>query len=222
MPIQIMIDPVGDQNSVSPCYISLNIEVEDSDLEEIEGRMDDISPLLNRIARIMRRAAADRFRNGGPGWRPLAPSTVASKLAANAPPTMASGKVFPRFRQYGSLSAPATTILIRSGALRDSWVRKNDRNHFEDIDPEEGTVVIGSELPYASVHQMGSPPRLIVPVAAPALRFMVADGRWIFRKAVNHPGLPPRPVELQPKDELLIAEEVQAYLRRRREEDQGE
>jgi len=210
MPVAINIEPLP--NLVNPVTLVLDFQINDDDLEKIETRLSDIEPLLNRIARIMRRAAAARFRDGGPGWRPLAESTVADKLAADAPPRMANGRVFPRFRQTGALAAPATTILIRSGALRDSWVRKRDRNHYENIDVDTGTVEIGSELPYAAAHQMGTPPRLITPVNALALRFMTAGGQYIFRKFVNHPGLPPRPVQLLPHDEVRIREEIQQYL----------
>lgn len=210
MPVTINIAPFP--NQVNPVTVVIDFEVNESDLEELENRVTNIEPLLNRIARIMRRAAAARFRDGGPGWRPLAESTVADKLAADLPPKMGNGKVFPRFRQAGALTAPATTILIRSGALRDSWVRKRDKYHIENIDVEQGTVEIGSALPYASAHQMGTPPRLITPVNALALRFMTASGRYVYRKYVNHPGLPPRPVQLLPHDEIRIREEIQSYL----------
>lgn len=210
MPVSINIEPLP--NRVNPVTLVIDFDVNDSDLEELEGRFTNIEPLLNRIARIMRRAAAARFRDGGPGWRPLAESTVADKLAADLPPKMPNGRIFPRFRQAGALAAPATTILIRSGALRDSWVRKRDRNHYENIDVEQGTVEIGSELPYAAAHQFGTAPRLITPVNALALRFMTASGRYVFRKYVNHPGLPPRPVQLLPHDEIRIREEIQTYL----------
>jgi len=210
MPVSINIEPLP--NTVRAVTLVFDFQIDDDDLGQLEDRLGNVEPLLNRIARIMRRAAAARFREGGPGWRPLAESTIADKLAANAPPKMGNGKVFPRFRQAGALNAPATTILIRSGALRDSWVRKRDKYHYEQIDPDSGTVEIGSELPYASAHQMGTAPRLITPVNALALRFMTASGNYIFRKYVNHPGLPPRPVQLLPHDEVRIKEEIQHYL----------
>jgi phage gpG-like protein len=210
MPVQIVLDFMP--NVITPVTVTIDFDIKEDDLTEIESRLDNIEPLLNRIARIMRRAAAARFRDGGPGWRPLAESTVAEKLAADLPPKMGNGRIFPRLRQEGKSAAPATTILIRSGMLRDSWVQKRHKYHYESIDPETGTVEIGSELPYAAAHQMGTPPRLITPVQALALRFMNASGDYVFRKYVNHPGLPPRPVQLLPQDEERIREEINRYL----------
>lgn len=215
MPVSINIQPLP--NVVSPITVTIDAQIDDSDFDILENKISDVEPLLNRIAYIMRRAAAARFRDGGPGWKPLAESTIQDKLASNLPPVMASGRVYPRLRQQGALSAPASAILIRSGALRDSWVVKRNRNHYENIDPEAGTVEIGSELPYAAAHQMGTSPRLITPVNALALRFMTASGNYVFRRFVNHPGLPPRPVNLLPADEYRIAEEVERYLDIRRD-----
>lgn len=116
-----------------------------------------------------------------------------------------------RYRQQGA-SAAAETILVRSGRLRDSWVRKRDPDHVESLDQDSGTVSIGSKLPYAEAHQKGTQPYQILPVQALALKFVGSNGRPVFAKSVSHPGLPRRAVELRPRDFEMIREEVARWL----------
>ncbi len=60
------------------------------------------------------------------------------------------------------------------------------------------SVVVGTEIPYAIYHEKGTAPYKIFPKGrgaggANALKFMTSNGP-IFRKFVNHPGLPARPM----------------------------
>lgn len=162
-------------------------------------RLTQIGPLLERWAKIMRDAYGDRFKQGGdPAWKPLAASTVASKSGAGLPARTPKGRVPWRLKQQGQFG-PAN-ILIRSGALRDSYRRKGARGHVEQIDAGAGTVSVGSNLPYAKFHQAGTRAYVIRPVKSKALAFMGADGMIHIARSVHHPGLTARPVTITPDD----------------------
>lgn len=207
-------------SDVGPAVLTLDTTVTMTDLDAMVQRMIDLRPLLLRIARVMRRAASERFRQGGPGWQELAASTIAAKRALNMPTAGKDGRVeVSRFRQAGASSA-AETILVRSGALRDSWSRRFDPNNVETIDEENGTVSIGSKLPYAGAHQRGWGGGMIFPVRARALAFTGAGGQQVFASFVNHPGLPPRPVEMLPRDVERIRRIIEEWLTKNSQEDE--
>lgn len=195
-----------------PAVLSIDVVAHTEGLASLAERLEDPTPLLNRVARILRRAAARSFRLGGPGWQQLAESTVAAKRALEQPKPGKDGRAESRrFRQQGAVTA-AETILVRSGELRDSWVQKRHPDHVEKLDPEAGTVEIGSGLPYAEAHQKGTAPTMIFPRTALALRFIGAGGNAVFARSVSHPGLPPRPVRVHARDLELIREEVRQYV----------
>lgn len=88
------------------------------------------------------------------------------------------------------LSGPAsgTRLGVRTGSgLRSSI-------HHEEVSP--GVVVVGTDKPYARIHEFGgvTRPHQIRPRTAGALRWMGPDGP-IFARVVNHPGskIPARP-----------------------------
>lgn len=76
--------------------------------------------------------------------------------------------------------------LVDTGRLRTSITHQADRD----------SVVIGTTVPYAAVHQFGgrTQPRVIRARNGKALVFTIG-GRTIFRRSVNHPGsvIPARP-----------------------------
>jgi hypothetical protein len=161
----------------------------------------------------MRRAFAKRFEEGGPGWAADAESTVAAKLYGGQPPVGKNGKLSRRFNNPMTTVNPAASVLIASGALRDSYVQKNHPNHVSSVqETDEGFVVIeGSKDPKAEYHQKGTSPYQILPKNAKALRFIGRGGSVVFRRIVNHPGLPARPVELLAGDLKRIEKEVEEF-----------
>lgn len=186
-------------------------------IEQREQRVASPRPLLERMAQVMREALGRRFTEGGrPPWQPLAPSTVAAKSLAGLPPVGRNGKVLPRLVQNGmtGAAAAATAILIRTGALRDSWRRKGAKGHSEvyNESPEEASVAVGSTLPIARIHQEGTGPYMILPKNGKALRFIGASGGPVVRRVVHHPGLPARPVLLTEADQRQIEEVAARWM----------
>lgn len=216
MPIEVQLT-----TGQNPAVLVIDTRVTTAQIDAMADRMSDLRPLLMRIARIMRRAASERFRTGGPGWQELAPSTIAAKRALNMPAAGEDGRAeVSRFRQAGVMSA-AETILLRSGALRDSWSRRGDPNNVEMLDESNGTVSIGSRLPYAGVHQKGWGGGMIYPVQAKTLAFMGASGP-VFAAYVDHPGIPARPIEMLPRDVARIQRVVEEWLVSNGYEEEGE
>ena len=195
-------------------YLTLTIKTKTEELDGFANRLDDTTELRRKIGWMLRRAYARRFNEGGPGWKTLADSTVADKMNAGMPPKAKNGKTFPRLVQ--NIAAPAASILIRSGGLRDSYVQKHHPNHISKVvETDDGFQCIeGSRDPKAPFHQEGTSPYMILPVNAKALRFTGSGGSVVFRQSVMHPGLAARPVTITTQEEKDIQEAVTMYLER--------
>lgn len=92
------------------------------------------------------------------------------------------------WKLYLSGPASATRLGIRTGALRSSI-------HHEELAP--GVVVVGSDKPYARIHEFGgkTSPHVIRPRTANMLSWVGPGGKRVFARFVNHPGsnIPARP-----------------------------
>lgn len=96
------------------------------------------------IAEDFRRMQAKRFDNNGPGWAPLAASTIARK----------SRKGY-----------PTNKILHATGVLRDSLTKSGAPGSVVRVTPDE--LFMGTHVPYAQYHQQGTkrmPKRVIVDI----------------------------------------------------------
>lgn len=119
-------------------------------------------------------------------------ATVAGLPAAS----QAAGRQFARkagvvvdrlWKLYLSGPATATRLGVQSGELHRSI-------HWEEVSP--GVVVVGSDKPYARIHEFGGTtrPHVIRPRTAGVLAWTGPDGPR-FARVVNHPGskIPARP-----------------------------
>jgi hypothetical protein len=198
-----------------PFGARLTIEIECDDavamLAQLEKRASDLEPVLKQMAAIIREDLGHAFEVGGPGWKPLAASTIAAKRMAGVPSLTGKGNVPRRLVQNGSFGA--ANILIATGALRDSYRRKGARGHIEKIDAKAGTVEVGSSLPIAKYHQKGTNPYEIRAKMAKALCFTGSSGEAILRHAVHHPGLAARPVVLSEEAQKKLGEAVRSWMR---------
>lgn len=177
-----------------------------------QHRLENIKPLLSRVANLLRADAREQFAQGGnPAWKPLAPSTLAAKQSAGLPARLPSGRIPRRLMQGGGFGG-ASSILIATGGLRDSWGRKDSPHHIEDIDAGAGTVEIGSDLDIAVFHQKGTRPYTISPKAGGVLAFMGVSGSVVTRKPVKHPGLAARPIVITSDARRKIRDAVEDYF----------
>lgn len=100
------------------------------DLDDVQGRLSDLSPVMRVIAEDLKTFVDDRFDTStdpkGLPWAPLAASTLARRRNGSAKP------------------------LVDTGVLRNSI---NAR-------PGRRSVQIGTNVPYAGPHQFGSAPKL--------------------------------------------------------------
>lgn len=102
-------------------------------LAAFEQRAVTIARAYTAIVADFRRVERRRFRAEGPGWEPLAPSTVADRQR----------------RGYG----PEHPILRRTGALQDSFLEPAAPHAVYRIEPEG--FFVGSNDPIAHFHQNG-------------------------------------------------------------------
>lgn len=115
-------------------YLTIDVQGADEvgyELLRFAERVADVSPVMEEIATQEREAAAKRFDEHGPGWAPLAESTLAAKASAGYPPD----------------------ILVATGELRDS-LSKLGGAHFEIVTPDSLTMGTSDEI--AGFHQDGT------------------------------------------------------------------
>lgn len=116
-----------------------NSEAVDKALANFQSSLADEAPALQAIADDFRAMIAAQFssegRAEGTPWPPRKRSRVgatqASPWAGQAPP-----------------------LLVRTGALRDSLIGPSSPGHVEEL--EEQSLTLGSRLPYALFHQLGT------------------------------------------------------------------
>jgi len=170
-------------------------------LNRIRARVSDLRPYLNRVAIEVRKGFAEMFNTegaaGGERWKPLAPSTIAAKQQM-----FEAGEIRGRIRgirarlrasqlQAGEMPG----ILIRTGALKDSVVRRGFRGNIHRIGGDGRSVELGTSVPYAAVHEYGGTHEYpIAPVNKPVLAwFGIQKGGkpgWCYARMVpRHPPL---------------------------------
>lgn len=123
-------------------------------------RAGDTRPVLAVVARQIAEIEETRFDDEGPGWAPLAESTLAQKArqGLNSGILDATG----RLRQsLSSIGAPDQLLIIHDGLL-----------------------VFGTTVPYAGVHQRGSsrvPQRKVIDLQEGDKRLIVKTiQRWVI------------------------------------------
>jgi hypothetical protein len=119
-------------------------------------QLANLEPLWERFKPIMGEIEAQRFAEAGPGWAPLAESTIRQKAAAGYP----------------------LDPLIRTGALRDSLTQESAAAKTTRL-----TMEWGSGVDYAKYHQEGTPrmpQRKVIDIDVDARRrFEMAMVGWI-------------------------------------------
>ena len=96
----------------------------------IRGRMGDFVPVWEVVEKVFHKMEEIRFDSEGPGWAPLAASTLAFKDMNNYP----------------------SDILIRTGDLQQSLL--GYEGSISELTPD--TLEVGTSIDYAQYHQKGT------------------------------------------------------------------
>lgn len=139
----------------------------DAKLEGWAGRIAFMAGAFGGIVADFHEMEGRRFRAEGPGWAPLAPSTVTERTRAG----------------YGG----AHPILRRTDLLANSLNRTGAEGAVVRVEPDE--LFVGTNDPKARFHQEGSsrlPQRLVVQVDEPdRARWMGLLADWIAGRPVK-------------------------------------
>ena len=150
--------------------------------------IDDYTPGMERVGVLFLGVIDRRFAENGPGWAPLAASTVAQKAA--------------RGRSAGN-------ILQDTGQLHQSFQRgqENERGGQNIFDVQPRSIEVGSNDPVALWMDEGTKPHEIFPKSEKALFWVGAAHPYA---KVNHPGTVPRPIAVISAEDASDAAEVVA------------
>ena len=148
---------VGDEYPGAPI---LYTEIEDDGLMDYiksvqAGLQNTNVNLLGIVGPIMRRSFAEQFAVGGDPepWALNRRSTILRKQRRDSPRT--KGGNYPRRLLQLDEAAGRyfeSGVLIDQGPLRDSYARKGARGHVERMNAD-GSIEIGSSIPYAAIQQ---------------------------------------------------------------------
>lgn len=121
-----------------------SIEIEGLDevqavLQRLRNFGTNVRPLLAEAGNIIANATEQAFEDEGPGWRPLAVRTY--HMSYRGKTHTQRGKVTRGFERYLANRA----ILQKSGRLRNSITVRATNTE----------VTVGTNLPYAAIHQFG-------------------------------------------------------------------
>jgi len=123
-----------------------NSETVTKSLANFAAAISDQGEALREIADDFREMMAERFASEGRAeGTPWAERKSRSRVGAVRPSTGSGPRAKPRGEP---------PLLIRTGALRDSLTRRGAAGSFEELD--ETTLALGSRMPYAIFHQLGT------------------------------------------------------------------
>lgn len=127
-------------------------------------RAGDTRPVLTAVAHKLAEIEEERFDHEGPGWAPLAQSTVAQKAREGLNPG----------------------ILDATGTLRQSLSSLGAADQLLII--HDGLLVFGTTVPYAGAHQRGTghvPQRKVIDLQERDKRLVVKTiQRWLIEGIV--------------------------------------
>lgn len=120
-------------------------------LMQLEDNVGDLRDAMQEIGMYIVSRTMERFEQEGPGWPPLSPATLRSRRRGRV-----SGvrRMLDRIRSaITGRSAYSAKILQDTGRLRASIGAPAGEGVFR-VRPRE--VVVGTNVPYAAVHQFGT------------------------------------------------------------------
>jgi phage gpG-like protein len=119
-----------------------NSEAVEKSLAGFQAALADESSALGEVADDFGEMVAEQFASEGRAQgTPWAPRKLPSSLSRGGA----------KRRVVRASTAP---LLVRTGVLRDSLTRRGAAGHVEEMDQQ--TLSVGSRLPYAIFHQLGT------------------------------------------------------------------
>jgi phage gpG-like protein len=145
-------------------------------LGEIRARAEDMTPAFNAIGNVLHSSIEENFANegrygevgssigGNNKWQPLSPATLYAKIGGAKGYTK-GGVAQGRLRKAAQRKLSKNKILQESGQLAASIHEEADRNGVE----------LGTNKPYAAIHNFGGMAGRNRKVEIPARPYMVAQ-----------------------------------------------
>jgi phage gpG-like protein len=199
--------------------VSLKISVKDAQaqarLAGLKTRIGDQRAIGRIMGECMRDSIEQTFAaEGSPAgsWRRVHASTLGVQYGRRSTKTKFAAK---RAKKQFTLRGLNTAGFLRFAAkkliLQDTGRLKNSIAYRPASSPQGATqLIIGSNLIYARIHQLGG---IIRPRTAKALRFPISTPQgiqWITKKSVT---IPARPyLVFRPDDPAKISEAVTNFL----------
>ena len=135
----------------------INSDQVERTLAGFQDALADNAPALREIADDFREMVAQQFasegRAGGTPWPPRHHPSVPSSLRRGTAPPLFPSSLRRGSAKRGGVKGNTSPLLVRTGALRDSLIGLGAA-HVEEMD--ERSLTLGSRLPYAIFHQLGT------------------------------------------------------------------
>ncbi len=203
--------------------MGIGIQIEFHGLKDLQKQLEayrkaggNLRPALQKVGKVIIHSTDQNFEAEGrpKGWKPRSLKTLRS-MEAMAAKRIRQTKGYQNLKRASTRAKhesaagakfKANKLLSMSGDLKKSITDKVGKDH----------VIVGSSLPYATVHQFGHTfkPRTIRAKRAKALQIPTAGG-YIFRRSVNLPAIrvPARPfLVVQKEDEEKIMRIFTDYI----------
>lgn len=120
-------------------------------LAELEGNAADLSDAMQEIGMYIVSHTMERFEREGPGWPPLSPATLRSRRRGRV---SAARRLMDRIiSSMTGRSVLSPKILQDTGRLKASIGAPSHEGVFRVGSRE---VVVGTNVPYAAIHQFGT------------------------------------------------------------------
>lgn len=141
----------------------------------IKGELDKIME-KKALAALVGQAIADNFNQQGPGWAPLKASSIRKSVAKNLQARlkkMTNAQLVAHEKKAQNQKTGQNRMILRkTGMLMASATVPGARGNV--FKKEGSTLIWGTDLIYAGVHNKGYPPRNI-----PKREFMVIRKEWM-------------------------------------------
>ena len=148
-------------------------------LNKLASKTANLGPVMREIGTVVRNDALDNFKGqhspDGTPWKKLSPATLMARAHR-----LTKGKTH---KKDGSLTKKAESVVTTAKILLDTGAL---RNSISVLHSDATSAVIGTKIPYASMHQFGVPRRIAPIPARPFLGISSNADRKIMDLIADH------------------------------------